>query len=65
MSEIDTPQNVVRLSSPKNFEEFASQLYSSFRKADQLNLKRIVVILSEQNEIADAIRDRVFKASNK
>jgi L-threonylcarbamoyladenylate synthase len=65
MSEVDTPQNVVRLSSPKNFEEFASQLYSSFRKADQLKLKRIVVILSEHNEIADAIRDRVIKASNK
>ena len=62
---VETPENVVRLSSPKSLEEFASNLYKSFRKADQIKLTRIVVILTDQNPIADAIRDRVFKASIK
>ena len=62
---VETPENVVRLSSPKSLEEFASNLYKSFRKADQIKLTRIVVILNDQNPIADAIRDRVFKASIK
>ena len=62
---VETPENVVRLSSPKSLEEFASNLYKSFRKADQIKLTRIVVILKYKNPIADAIRDRVIKASIK
>jgi L-threonylcarbamoyladenylate synthase len=62
---VETPENVVRLSSPKSLEEFASNLYKSFRKADQIKLTRIVVILNDKNPIADAIRDRVIKASIK
>jgi len=65
LESVDTPENVVRLSSPKNLEEFASNLYKSFRKADEMKLTRIVVFLNDQNPIADAIRDRVFKASVK
>ena len=65
LESVETPENAVRLSSPKSLEEFATNLYKSFRKADQLKLNRIVVFLDDQNQIADAIRDRVFKASVK
>ena len=65
LESVETPVNVVRISSPKNLEEFAFELYKSFRKADQMKLTRIIVYLNDQNPIADAIRDRVFKASVK
>jgi L-threonylcarbamoyladenylate synthase len=65
LESVETPENVVRLSSPKSLEEFASNLYRSFRKADQMKVTRIVVFLNDQNPIADAIRDRVLKASVK
>lgn len=65
LSNIKTPAGVERLSSPKSLEQFAASLYSSFRRADELNLKRIVVILNETNGIGVAILDRVTKASRK
>lgn len=63
LSNVKTPAGVERLSSPKSLEQFANSLYSSFRRADELNLKRIVVILNEINGIGIAILDRVTKAS--
>lgn len=63
LKEIATPKDVIRLSSPLNIEEFAKNLYSDLRKADELNLKRIVVIQPEGSGLAIAIRDRLKKAS--
>jgi len=63
LSDFQTPAGVERLSSPDSLEQFATSLYSSFRRADELNLKRIVVILNETNGIGVAILDRVTKAS--
>jgi L-threonylcarbamoyladenylate synthase len=63
LKDIATPKDVIRLSSPLNIEEFAQNLYSTLRKADELNLKRIVVIQPQGSGLATAIRDRLKKAS--
>jgi L-threonylcarbamoyladenylate synthase len=65
LAEIPTPKGSVRLCSPNSYEELATQLYFSFREGDRLNLKRIVVIISSNSEIALAINDRVKKAAKK
>jgi L-threonylcarbamoyladenylate synthase len=65
LSEIPTPPGVIRLATPKNIEEFAKILYSNFRKADSLNLKKLIVILPNEKGICLAIRDRVTKAAAK
>lgn len=64
LKEIPTPDGVVRLAEPKNTEEFARVLYSSFREADLKSLSEIVVIQPTGNDIAVAIRDRLKKAAN-
>ena len=63
LKDIATPKDVIRLSSPLNVKEFAQNLYSTLRKADELNLKRIVVIQPQGSGLATAIRDRLKKAS--
>lgn len=63
LNEIATPKDAIRLSSPLNIEEFAKNLYAALRKADELNLKRIVVIQPKGSGLATAIRDRLKKAS--
>ncbi len=63
LANISTPMNAVRLSSPSTLEEYAKELYVAFRKADEQKLLRIVVVLPEGDGLADAIRDRVIKAT--
>jgi L-threonylcarbamoyladenylate synthase len=65
LAEIPTPNGSIRLCSPNSYEELASQLYVSFRAGDRLNLKKIVVVINSESEIALAISDRVKKASKK
>jgi L-threonylcarbamoyladenylate synthase len=62
-SNIQTPIGVIRLGSPTSIEEFAKNLYLHLRKADELKLKRVVVIQPEGLGLAIAIRDRLKKAS--
>jgi L-threonylcarbamoyladenylate synthase len=62
LANINTPDGVTRLCSPSSYQEFATQLYMSFRKADRLNLRSIIVIIQDDNEIAFAIKDRVNRA---
>ena len=64
-SNIQTPIGVIRLGSPTSIEEFAKNLYLHLRKADELKLKRVVVIQPEGLGLAIAIRDRLKKASFK
>jgi L-threonylcarbamoyladenylate synthase len=64
LSSFRTPSNTYRLASPFSIEDFAKTLYASFRNADKMNLKRIVVILKNESELAEAIIDRVKKASS-
>ena len=61
---IDTPEEMERIGMPKSPEEFASTLYSTFRKADQSGFNLMVVCPPEGNGIAVAIRERLLKASN-
>ncbi len=59
---IETPEGVVRLASPRNDEEFARVLYSALRAADTQGLTEVVVIQPIGIGIATAIRDRLQKA---
>jgi L-threonylcarbamoyladenylate synthase len=64
LSNVPTPQGIIRLSKPKDNTEFAQDLYNSLRLADKLNLKFISVFLPTIDGIGESIRDRVMKAAN-
>jgi L-threonylcarbamoyladenylate synthase len=59
-----TPTGVTRLAAPKNNDEFARDLYTALRKADELGLQEVVVEQPHGDGIAVAIRDRLSRASN-
>ena len=61
---IETPEGVIRLASPRNDEEFAQILYSALREADAKGLKEVVVMQPIGVGIAVAIRDRLARAAN-
>jgi L-threonylcarbamoyladenylate synthase len=63
MAEIQTPTGAIRLGSPATIEEYAKNLYSVLRLADQKGLKRISVIQPSGDGLALAIRDRLSKAA--
>ena len=63
LAEIQTPENVIRLASPKNTEEFARVMYSALRDADAKALKSVVVTEPAGDGLALAIRDRLMRAS--
>jgi len=63
MIEIETPTGAIRLGSPATIEEYAKNLYSVLRLADQKGLKRISVIQPSGDGLAIAIRDRLGKAA--
>jgi L-threonylcarbamoyladenylate synthase len=63
MVEIETPTGAIRLGSPSTIEEYAKNLYSVLRLADQKGLKRISVIQPYGDGLAIAIRDRLSKAA--
>ena len=63
MAEIQTPTGAIRLGSPATIEEYAKNLYSALRLADQKGLKRISVIQPSGDGLAIAIRDRLSKAA--
>ena len=63
MAEIQTPTGAIRLGSPATIEEYAKNLYSVLRLADQKGLRRISVIQPSGNGLAVAIRDRLSKAA--
>ena len=62
LSDQVTPEGVVRLAAPENLSEFASQLYSALRLADQKKLNEIVIITPEIDGIGKAIIDRISRA---
>jgi len=63
MENIPTPIGVTRLASPKNAEQYARGLYEALRSGDQKGIKRVVVIPPEGDGMAEAVRDRLLKAS--
>ena len=58
-----TPTGVTRLAAPKNTDEFARDLYTALRKADDLGLQEVVVEQPQGDGIAIAIRDRLSRAA--
>ena len=58
-----TPIGVTRLAAPKNIDQFARDLYSALRKADELGLTEVVVEQPQGDGLAIAIRDRLMRAS--
>lgn len=58
-----TPKGVTRLAAPKNADEFARDLYTALRKADDLGLQEVVVEQPQGKGIAVAIRDRLLRAA--
>jgi len=63
MASISTPIGAIRLSSPRNNQEFARVLYEALRDGDRFNLSEIKVILPEEGELVEAINDRMAKSS--
>ena len=63
LSEIPTPDGVIRLASPANNEDFARVLYAALRSADEQSLSRVVVKQPSGDDISVAIRDRLLRAS--
>jgi L-threonylcarbamoyladenylate synthase len=65
LSEFHTPTGAIRLASPSTLEQYARDLYSALRSADQQGLKNVVVLLPEGVGLSTAIRDRLTKAANR
>ena len=63
LASITTPEGVIRLASPRDNKEYASQLYSAFRSADQRNIESIYVIPPIGHDIAVGINDRLKRAA--
>jgi L-threonylcarbamoyladenylate synthase len=63
LADIQTPENVIRLASPKNVEEYARVMYSALRDADAKGLNSVVVTEPAGDGLALAIRDRLMRAS--
>jgi L-threonylcarbamoyladenylate synthase len=63
LAEIQTPEKVIRLASPKSVEEFARVIYSALRDADAKGLNSVVVAEPAGDGLALAIRDRLMRAS--
>jgi L-threonylcarbamoyladenylate synthase len=65
LSKFQTPEGAIRLASPSSLEQYARDLYSALRSADNQGLKKIAVLVPEGSGLAEAIRDRLTKASNR
>jgi len=63
LSKFQTPAGAIRLASPSTLEQYARDLYSALRSADQQGLAKVAVQLPEGAGMAEAIRDRLTKAA--
>ena len=63
LSNIKTPQGVIRLAEPKNNTEYAKLLYQALRSADDQQIKTIHAHLPTGDDIALAIIDRLNKSA--
>jgi L-threonylcarbamoyladenylate synthase len=64
LSEFPTPPGVVRLSNPKNSEEYARTLYKALRLADSKKILRVFIIPPVGEDISMAIRDRLKRITS-
>jgi len=65
MSDIPTPDRVIRVSSPISIEEYAQDFYNELRLGDKKGLSRITVMQPAGSGLAEAIRDRLSKAASR
>jgi L-threonylcarbamoyladenylate synthase len=65
LSKFQTPEGAIRLASPHTLEQYARDLYSALRSADHQGLEKIAVLVPEGAGLAEAIRDRLTKASTR
>ena len=63
MSDVATPEGVIRLAEPKSIEEYARALYAALRQGDSQNLELIRIIPPDGQGLAVAIRDRIIRAA--
>lgn len=64
LSQVPTPAGVIRLAAPETLAEYGRELYAALRKADSLNLSRVVAITPNGDGLAVAIRDRLVRAAS-
>jgi L-threonylcarbamoyladenylate synthase len=62
--QIPTPNGVIRLMAPFTIEQYARDLYSALRSADQQGLEVVVVLQPGGDGLAAAIRDRLQRAAH-
>jgi L-threonylcarbamoyladenylate synthase len=65
MENIPTPLGAIRLAAPKTTEQYANELYAALRSGDEKSLKHVIAIEPIGAGVAEAIRDRLGKASSK
>jgi L-threonylcarbamoyladenylate synthase len=65
LSKFQTPSGAIRLASPVSVEQYARDLYSALRSADQQGLKKLAILAPEGDGLAAAIRDRLTKAATR
>ncbi len=66
-ADVPTPAGWTRLASPRTAQEYARVLYASLRRADELGLGSVVVVLPDPGAgpLAYAVRDRLARAAQK
>jgi len=65
LANIPTPEGAIRLASPVTSEQYAHELYSALRLADNLKLNKVIAKLPNDGDLSDAIKDRLTKAATK
>lgn len=63
ISDIETPEGVIRVGKPSDILEFARCLYASLRSADNLGLSEVIIYQPVNKGLGIAIRNRLKKAS--
>jgi len=63
LANVPTPLGACRLATPEDIESYAKILYIALRLADQQGLNKIIAMPPEGSGLAEAIRDRLTKAS--
>jgi L-threonylcarbamoyladenylate synthase len=65
LSDIETPEGVIRLAAPKDVTQYAQILYRALRLADKKRIKKVFVVTPNEGGISLAINDRLAKAASK
>ena len=63
LSNIKTPEGVIRLASPVNNDEYAHLLYNALRQGDTLGLSNVFAVPPNNEGVGLAVNDRLKKAA--